>query len=240
MRKRIITLFFALSVVFGMVQYSFADRRSYVWTYEYQTMPRGMTEFEYYLTTEVPDANKSSTNTWKHWAELEYGITDHWDISMYQMWEQSNSASSSTSQYDGFKLRTRYRFGEKDRYFLDPMVYFEYIRDDDLSKPHVGEAKLILAKDIDDWNISYNQVIKRNLERSGKTEHEYALGVGYAVVPTFKLGLESKGNYSSGKYAVGPAASFAANKFWVSFGAMFGLNDKTDDVQTRMIVGIPF
>ena len=31
---------------------AFADRRSYVWTYEYQTMPKGHAEIEYYLTEE--------------------------------------------------------------------------------------------------------------------------------------------------------------------------------------------
>lgn len=240
MGKKVAGVFFALAVLLGVVEYSFADRRSYVWTYEYQSMPKGMAEIEYYLTTEVPDKGRSNVNTWKHWVELEYGLTDRFDISMYQMWKQSNTSSSSSFGYDGLKIRARYRIGEKNKFIVDPLVYLEYIRDDDLSAPHVGEAKLILAKDINDWNTSYNQIIKRNLERSGKTEHEYAASVGYAVLPTLKLCLESKGNYSSEKYALGPTASFAAHKFWVSLGAVFGLNDKTDDVQTRMIVGIPF
>jgi len=223
-----------------ILENALADRRSYVWTYEYMTMPKGMAEVEYYLTTQVPDTAKSNVNTWKHQVELEYGITDHWDASMYQMWKQENTASSSTFGYDGFKIRTRYRFGERGRWFIDPEFYFEYIRDDDLSKPHVGEAKLILGRDIDNWNISYNQIIERNLERTGKAEHEYAAGISYEFLPAFKIGIESKGSYTGHEYAIGPTASLATNRFWVSFGAAFGLNDKTDDVQTRMIVGVPF
>ena len=241
MRKTVLmVLTMGLALVSFSVDKAMADRRSYVWTYEYQSMPKGMAELEYYVTTEVPDTGKSSINTWKHWLELEYGLTDRWDVSMYQMWKHKNAASGSTTEYDGFKLRTRYRIGEKNHFLLDPVLYFEYIRDDDFSKPSVGEAKLILGKDIGDFNMSYNQIIKRNLEKSGKTDHKYATGASYRILPEFKLGLESKGNYSGEKYAVGPTASFAAKRFWVSFGTAFGLNKKTDDVQTRMIVGVPF
>jgi len=63
-------------VVFG-VNSANADRRGYVWTYEYQTMPRGHAELEYYLTHKLPDSHKySQKNTWEHQVELEYGLTD--------------------------------------------------------------------------------------------------------------------------------------------------------------------
>ena len=117
---------------------------------------------------------------------------------------------------------------------------FEYKRDDDLSKPHVGEAKLLLGKDIDNWNISYNQIIERNLERTGKTEYEYAAGINYGFLPGLRLGAESKGNFNDSEYAIGPTIAWSNKIFWVSFGAVFGLNKKTDDIQTRMIVGVPF
>lgn len=240
--KRAVLLILAaglLSVLLPVKNAS-ADRRSYVWTYEYQTMPKGMAELEYYVTTEVPDTSESGINTWKHQLELEYGLTNRWDVSMYQMWKHKNTSSGSTTEYDGFKLRTRYRIGEKNQFLLDPLLYFEYIRDDDFSKPSVGEVKLVLGKDIGDFNMSYNQIVERNLEKEGKTENEYAAGVSYEISPKLKLGIESKGNYSSEKYAAGPTVSFMAKRFWVSFGAVFGMNKRTDDAQVRMIVGVPF
>ncbi|MDP2912164.1 MAG: hypothetical protein Q8N76_07535 [Candidatus Omnitrophota bacterium] len=217
-----------------------ADWRSYVWTYEYSTMPKGTSEIEYYLTAKVPDTDKSNVNTWQHWLELEYGITDHWDVAMYQMWKETNTTTSSTFDYDGFKVRTKYRFGEQGEFFIDPELYFEYIRDDDFSEPSVGEAKLILAKDLGRFNISYNQIIERNLEKEGKTNHEYAIGVSYSFLPDFKADVESKGSYTGRECAIGPTVSWVSSKFWVSLGVVFGLNHRTDDVQTRMIVGIPF
>lgn len=218
----------------------YADQRSYVWTYEYMTMPKVRWEVEHYFTSEVPDTRKSNINTLKQWLELEYGITDRWDVAVYQMWKFKNKRFENDSEYDGFKMRTRYRFGEKGKFWLDPLVYLEYIRDDDFSKPNVMEAKLVLAKDINNFNISYNQIIKRNLEREGKSDHEYATGINYALWPAFKLGIESKGNYSQEKTALGPTMSLSLGKYWISLGAVFGLNERTDDLQTRMIIGILF
>jgi hypothetical protein len=238
--KKVLLPVFCLWLIFGIASNSRADTRSYVWTYEYMTLPKGLTEVEYYLTAQVPDTNKTNINTWKHWLELEYGITNRWDVAMYQMWKHKNTASGSASEYDGFKVRTRYRFGDKGEYFVDPELYFEYIRDDDLSKPNVGEAKLILAKDIGKLNISYNQIWERALEGRGKTENEYAVGLSYELWPALKLGMESKGSYNEREYTIGPSISWANSRFWVSLGAAFGLNERSDDLQTRMIAGIPF
>src|SRR3989338_6106239 len=110
MRKIVLSLAIGFIFMAYVVEDSYADRRSYVWTYEYQTMPKGHAEIEYYLTEEQKNIEKAKPNTWKHWLELEYGITDHWDISMYQQFKQTNPATGSSSfEYDGFKVRTRYR-----------------------------------------------------------------------------------------------------------------------------------
>ncbi len=226
----------------AMPRNSYADKRSYVWTYEYMTMLKGRWEAEVYVTTEIPNMHRSDINTVKPQLELEYGITERWDVAMYQMWEFKNKRLENDSEYKGFKLRTRYRIGEKGKFIVDPLLYFEYIRDDDFSKPNVGEAKLVLAKDIGDFNISYNQIIKRNLEREGKTDYEYASGAGYALTSRFKAGIESKGNFPKEKYALGPTLSYTIKPFkaYVTLGAVFGLNKKTDDLQTRVIAGFLF
>ncbi len=240
MRQKSILLL--VSLVICLIAYSraFADQRSYVWTYEYMTMPKGMWEVENYITTEVPNLDKSNIYTIKEWVELEYGITDNWDVAMYQMYKYNNKKAESDSEYDGFKLRTRYRFGKKGQFIVDPLIYLEYIRSGNFSKPNVVEVKLILAKDIGDLNLSYNQILKRDLESRGKTDHEYAAGIGYALSPNFKFGIESKGNYSKKKYALGPTVSFSRGRFWAALGAAFGLSKAADDLQTRLIFGVLF
>lgn len=237
MRKVILFIVFVLAL---SISSAYADRRSYVWTYEYQTMPKGKWELETYVTTEVANIHKSNINSIKPQLELEYGITDHLDVAMYQMWKFKNKAKENDSEYEGFKLRARYRIGEKNEFIIDPLLYLEYIRDDNFSKPNVAEVKLVLAKDIGNFNISYNQIAKRNLERVGKTDNEYAAGISYALTPSFKFGIESKGNYPKEKYALGPTVSYFFKKAFVAIGAVIGLTERTDDLQTRMIIGVLF
>lgn len=223
---------------------SHADTRSYVWTYEYTTMPKGMWELETYVTTEIPDMHKSNINTVKPQLELEHGITDKWDIAMYQMARINNKESETDSRYTGFKIRTRYRFGERGQFIIDPLVYLEYIRDPDFQKPNVIEGKLILAKDIEDLNVSYNQIFERDLENRGKTASEYAVGVSYRVMSGLRLGAESKGSYSDRETSVGPTVAWSGSLLgkpvYISLGAAWGVNRRTDDLQTRMIVGTLF
>ncbi len=238
--KKVMSVLVIFAFLLSLAHNSYADKRSYVWTYEYQTMPKGHGEIEYYLTEEQKSIKKAKPNTWKHWVELEYGVTNHFDISMYQQFKQSNGVSSNTFEYDGFKIRGRYRILEKDKLPVDTLLYLEYIRNDNLDKPNVLEAKVVIAKDIWNFNLAYNQIFKQELASGGKTDHEYAAGISYPITPSFKIGLESKGNYTDRKYYVGPTVAWSSSKFWVSAGVVGGLNKRGDDLQARLIVGIPF
>jgi len=240
MKKVLLGLLVTLLISASLTQNSFADKRSYVWTYEYMTMPKGKFELEYYLTEEQPNISKAAPNTWKHYFELEYGITSRWDVSVYQVLKQENTEDKSTFKYDGFKIRTRYRIAEKNQLPLDTLLYFEYIRSADFKKPNILEGKVIFAKDIGRVNVAYNQIVKQEIESGGKTELEYAAGISYRLMPQFKIGIETKGNYTDGKYYVGPTISWGKGKLWAALGAVAGLSKKSDDFQARFIVGLLF
>ncbi|MHC4645542.1 MAG: hypothetical protein ACYTBJ_08565 [Planctomycetota bacterium] len=230
-----------LALILAGVETASADRRGYVWTYEYMTMPKGESEIEYYLTTKVPDVHDfENKNTWEHQVEYEYGLMDRWDIAVYQRWQHTNSEGGDKFEYTGTKLRTRYRFGEKGMYPLDTLLYLEYIRPDGSDAPEVLEGKVVLAKDIGKFNSAYNQIIKAGINNNGETEHEYAVGLNYEFRPSWKVGLESTGNLTEDKYYLGPTASWAGQKYWVGLGGLAGLNDRSDDLRVRLIVGMRF
>ena len=219
----------------------FADRRSYVWTYEYQTMPKGVAEVEYYLTHKISDWHKyDDKNTWDHNVEFEYGLTDHWDVAIYQTWNQTNTENEDTCDYTGSKIRTRYRIGEKNQLPIDILLYAEYILGDGPKNEDKIEAKLILAKDFGRWNLAYNQIYEKEVKNGDEFEHAYATGLSYEFSPVWKMGIESTGNYTEDKYYLGPTVSWASEKYWVNLGALRGLNDRSDDLQFRLIIGIPF
>src|SRR5512139_386809 len=120
--KMMLVVLAAAAATIIMASAAMADTRSYVWTYEYGTEPKGGAEIEYYFTADHGGKDSTGTN-YEHQVELEYGITDHWDVGMYQM---INKEGSESLDYEGFKLKTRYRFGERGKYFIDPEVYVEY------------------------------------------------------------------------------------------------------------------
>ena len=110
-RKPLITCLLAILILLAAGP-AHADRRAYVWTYEYLTMPKGRAELEYYLTVKALDLDDfDRKNTWEHQLEFEYGLTDHWDVSIYQRWKQTTSRGDSDFAYTGTKFRTRYRLG---------------------------------------------------------------------------------------------------------------------------------
>lgn len=235
-------VFFVLPIlVLLATNTTIADRRSYVWTYEYMTMPKGKSEVEYYLTHKATDYHKyDNKNSWEHQVEYEYGLTDKWDLSIYQRWKQSNTSKEDKFEYTGTKLRTRYRIGEKGMYPFDTLLYLEYIRPDNPEGARILEGKLVLAKDFGKFNFAYNQILKVGINDKGGNENEYACGMNYEFHSRLKVGLESTGNYTEDKYYIGPTVSWANENFWVGLGVQRGLNDRSDDYKFRLIIGFPF
>lgn len=212
-----------------------ADRRSYVWTYEYLTMPQGETETEYYYTLENNDLDAfSETTKFKHWIELEHGLTDHWDFSIYQTFVQN---PGEPLKYEGLKLRTRYRFSERGVLPVDPLIYLEYIRVFEELEDKI-EAKLILAKDIWKINISLNLVgeVEKKGGEEWEDEEKALLGVSFEPTPAVKIGGECE--IAEKKAYLGPTISFASGENWITIGTRWGLTDDARDFDLRMLVGI--
>ncbi len=172
-----------------LVSESFADKRSYVWTYEYKTVERGKAEVESYFTLSTPNIRQlEGTMSSEHQIELEVGMTERFDFSIYQVFNQNPNEGL---KYKGFKLRSRYKIGEKGSYILDPLIYLEYKGKTDFSE-HGIECKLILAKDVGRFNISVNPIFEFERENEWIFEPEYAIGTSYEISKLLRLGLEAK------------------------------------------------
>jgi hypothetical protein len=216
-----------------------ADERTYVWTYEYQTLPRGVAELEHYLTFTSPELGEfEGTTTVEHQIEYEFGMNDRFDVGIYQVFKQKPGESLT---YNGFKVRGRYRFGEKNMYFMDPLIYVEYKNKPDFSE-HAMEVKFILAKDIGRFNIALNPYFEVE-EGEEETEFtpKYAAGLSYALHDLFKIGVEFKGS-EKGHY-IGPTIAHGNDAFYVAVGALFKAADVDPgepEFQMRSIIGIKF
>lgn len=218
----------------------FADRRKYVWTYQFATIAEEATELEFYQTSKL---KSEKANSWEYRIEIEHGLTDRWDFSVYQIFSQNEG---EPLKWHSFQLRTRYKLARQGEFFMDPLLYLEYNRQTDLKARNKLEGKLILARDIDRWNISLNPVYEF-FWAPGDPKHEIGLDVGlsYEFHPKLALGLESTSRieYEDGKDAekgsyFGPTVSIASGRMFYSAGYAFGLTDDSDDARVRFIMGV--
>jgi hypothetical protein len=233
-----------------------ADRRAYGTTYEAVTAPRGELDVETW-TTVAPQGEVDGgppSRGMREMIELEYGITDRWDVALYNMLDVITSGDTS-SGYAGFKVETRYRPADRGEWFLDPVLYLEFqqlYRGDANQKI---EGKLILAKDIGNVNIAANLALEeeRRTDATWNTEVEYAAGTSYALSPAWMLGAEIFGKAEKGEMGgvenrswAGPAVSWAGGGrgvlrgVWVTLAGGAGLTSEADSYYARLIVGFQF
>lgn len=228
-----------------IIKNAWAHERNYVFTEMYRTIPQGQFEIEQFTGLKVPNRHITNENEWKYQTEIEYGITDHWTIAHYEFWETENvPGPDDTTQYGGFKFETKYRFGEKGKYWLDPLIYLEWETEPNEPNPNTIEGKIVLAKDIGKFNFTYNQILESQLGSGGRTTPEFAFGANYAFPSDIHLGIEFTGNYwkpgtHRNELSLGPSLSWATKYFWITGGVGFGINRAADDVQARVIVGVP-
>jgi len=241
MKNKYFFLLIAISLMFLLTREVSADRRAYVWTYEAITMPKGEHEFEYYFTLNWPEIDDKKTSSWEHQFELEFGITEKWDISFYQVFKQESEKNGGGFKYDTFKLRTRYRpfdYGEK---FVDVVLYTEYkLKVKKLENKL--ENKLIVSKKDRKRDLSFNAIYE--IGENSKPEYGYAAGISYEIAPLLKVGVETRGKFKSDKdtfsYSIGPTISYGKSNKFFNMGFQFGLNKHSNDLDMRMLIGIGF
>src|SRR5437868_9947733 len=137
-----------------------ADRRTMIRAYEYMTQPQGNLELEVWNDVEAPKDGGFDQAATLQRIELEYGLTDHWDLALYHVFRQGPGAPFS---FDSWRLETRYRLFEKNVLPVDVELYLEVERPADFTEPFETEEKLILEKDFGRFALVANLVVQHKL-----------------------------------------------------------------------------
>lgn len=229
-----------------------ADRRAFTYTYEYLTQVDGALELEFYNTQSRSTFDDGAISSWQQQIELEYGITDHTDVSLYQVFEETNNTGA---HYAETKLRMRHRFAERGEFPFDVLLYGELVKVYGRGVLEV-EPKLVLARDMGDVTFVVNLIPEVELERerepSGEKEIElefepgWATGVTYEAMPALKVGAEAWAHierpFDDTRELlawVGPAVSWApSTKLWITTTAGFGITDAADAFLVRFLIGV--
>jgi hypothetical protein len=216
-----------------------ADRRSFVRSYEYATQPQGNLEFELWNDI-IRDGVPWDAAATEHRIELEYGITDHWDVALYHVFTQS---PGTPFRFDSWRLETRYRLVEKGEWPIDVLLYFEVERPAAFNEPFETEQKLILEKDFGRFALVTNIVGEQKFLHAGdKHRWEIDVGARYELSPVLRLAAEAwtihettTGGLMKSTYFAGPSLSVATGKFWLQIGVGFGLGGLGDTDSAALI-----
>jgi hypothetical protein len=221
-----------------------ADRRNFAFTYEPRVMEEGGLELEYYMTAGVKydPLAKSHSWGWAHQVEVEYGVVDGVDVSMYQMF--------SANSWDGYKLRARYQPWATGTLPIDIVFYLEFIQ---RSNADVAlEQKLIFGRTFGKFIIAVNSTFEEGpLNGFVGLKLIENLALGYELRPWITFGAETqlrlnwepKTTYLSDKprfeYAgtqlyVGPTISFAFKRIF--FDVNFSIRAVGEDDQAKYLL----
>jgi hypothetical protein len=226
-----------------------ADRRAFSFTYEYATQPQGNVEIELWNTqTRDGLGDEGGSTTVQQQLEIEYGISDHTSISLYQVVEQGDG---SGLHYAETKLELRHRLKERGDWPVDVTLYGEVAKIFGEAAVEL-EPKLILARDFGPVTLAVNLigevVLVREPDANGDKSIDatfvpgWAAGLTYEVMPQLKLGAETWGERNEEKDIeswAGPAISWApSTKFWATATGGLGLTDHSADLVVRFLLSV--
>jgi hypothetical protein len=241
-----------LALVLATSSRAHADRKAFGYTYEYATLPEGVTELELWHTQLRGTWDSSSPQFVEEKIEIEHGITDHYTASFYTVLTQVASSDPTEAQplsLEAVRIENRYRFAERGEWPVDTVAYLEVAKDFGRSIYEL-EGKVILAHDFDRLTVAGNAIVElyvgNDAEGGAHAEYGWAAGASYEITPKVRLGAETWGEYAEQKVrsAAGPAIGLAAGKLWVEGTAGLGISNYDDEAigafSARLLMGVTF
>jgi hypothetical protein len=225
-----------------------ADLRSFTHTYEYTTVPEGRTAFELWHTQTRASSDTKLPQVYEGILDIEHGITEHWDVSFYQVFGQTaDRLSSEPLHLSQAKLDTRYRLAERGEWPVDTVLYFAASKTFGDSFYEL-QGRVIGARDFGDITVAANAIVEIELGADAETELEvgWAAGATYMAHSKLRVGVETWGMAEDGEVyaAAGPALNWApTGDLWATLTVGLGLTDEAKGsefgfVSARAIIGI--
>src|SRR5512137_52848 len=244
----------ALAIISMIPAISLADERPYAFTYEPTVSARGEVEVEFYETLYQPRTGGSASQEWVHQLELGYGFTDRFTLSAYGVFR---TTSATAFEPAAIRLEGRYKLLDAGSSPLDLVLYLELEKEVVDDKPWAIEEKLIFGRTSGSFSWAANLIAEQEFPAGGGQEYKVGWSVGAAVEPVhgLRVGAETFGGWTREADGAeewtawaGPTGSVAlpfltgnhVNGAWLILGASFGLNEASDKVRARAVLGFDF
>lgn len=221
----------ALFIALVPVTDASANERRFTYTYESGTLPTGAVEFEPWTTARI--GRESYYLRFDQRLEFEMGLTDALQTAFYinftGVGARAGGALTESFSFGGVSSEWKLKLLDPVADALGLALYAEI---------GVGpletefEFKVILDKRLGDFLLAFNAVAEIELEKEAdKTVTELVaetdLALGYLLSQHTSLGLEIRthSEFADGKYEhtslfVGPAFSYAVEKYWIALSVM--------------------
>ncbi len=247
---------FSLFAVLLLGSVTLADPRPFTFVYDTYPVGKGNVEFEQWLTARNHTQNTPSYERYDFRSELEIGLADNFDLSIYiPNWRYEETPEHTGTKFDGVSVEGILYLSNPVTDKLGVGLYGELsIGENSLA----FEQKLLLHKDIGNWTLAYNLVFETEIEGVGdvKKENEikgvlgHAIGVSYSLFQALRLGVEAQiesefdewDDYLQTTVYAGPNINYLAKNWWLTVTPMFQLSDLEGepDFELRMIFGYSF
>lgn len=236
MRYRALTL---MGLTAGMVVWSTlnADDRRFTYVYEPETMVAGAMEFENWITLRrgrSAEAGKDHFSRWDLRQELEYGVTDRYQVALYLNEKAENYRDPGSGEdmgsfeFGGISLENQYNILNPAEHVVGFTGYLEGTYSG--AEAEV-EQKLIFGQRYGAWKWALN------LEHATEWEHQLSdvegevgasLGVARDLGTHWAVGLELRSQSLLPDYErvektalyLGPVVSYRSGPWWAALTVM--------------------
>jgi len=229
---------------------SFGGVRHFTFLYEAPTSARGSLELENWVTWErITDPSRSDEVDFRH--ELEYGVTDKFQVSVYLAdWFYQSNQERSGFAYSDSAIELIYNLTNPVDDPIGLSVYGEFKAGDRLVEL---ESKLIAQKNFGPLILAYNATLEAvwqgNELKEREGEFAQAVGASYEISPRISAGIELLHEFVFPEWRdeekirnlfVGPNVSYRRSNWFVTVAALAQATDTDDepDLQVRTIFGI--
>ncbi|MGN6552794.1 MAG: hypothetical protein ACTHLW_03565 [Verrucomicrobiota bacterium] len=215
-----------------------ANERFFTYTYEPETLPQGVTEYEQWVTLRSgrnSTVGQENYNKWELREELEYGVTDNYTVSLYLNQESTTYRDpltdenvSSGFEFKGVSIENRYMLLNPAEHAVGLALYLEPTFAGDEAEL---EQKIILGQRFGDWKWALNLTHATEWEdnfHSTEGEVEVSFGLTRRLNDHWSLGFEARDHNELPEYEqwentafyLGPVVTFQQEKWWATLTVM--------------------
>lgn len=211
----------------------------------------GELEFEYRPSVTV-DGDPAKDNEQKHLLGIGYGVNSWWFTEVYAEWEREAGPGEET-KFEAFEWENRFQLTEPGEYWADFGLLVEYERTDDNKAPDKIEFALLFAKDLGQFDATYNLIFEKQVGSGASDDLELAQAfqLKYRLDKAFEPGVEVYNEFGAigdmpgfdgQKHYIGPVATGviplndSGLKLKYNAGYLFGVSDEAEDGVVKAIV----